>query len=186
MRKKRVLLGLIMVILAIVLSICMNISNAQDDDADNGDVPLNQTKTHQTTSRASEQMVYDIDKYNLKSDKDVVLLKKSGMQLLWEFVVHYLGPVLTTIVVEVLVSIIFKVGHYKTIIVVNLLSVIMLQLVRLTLSFNYLLSFIVGVGLMMLLEYLVYKIKFETLDKTVILLYTIIANLLSTVIIFVY
>ena len=185
MRKKIVLLGLIMVILAIVLSICMNISNAQDDD-ENGDVPLNQTKTHQTTSGASEQMVYDIDKYNLKSDKDVVLLKKSGMQLLWEFVVHYLGPVLTTIVVEVLVSIIFKVGHYKTIIVVNLLSIIMLQLVRLTLSFNYLLSFIVGVGLMMLLEYLVYKIKFETLDKTVILLYTIIANLLSTVIIFVY
>ncbi len=185
MRKKIVLLGLIMVILAIVLSIFMNISKAQDDD-DDGDVPLNQTKTHQTTSGASEQMVYDIDKYNLKSDKDVVLLKKSGMQLLWEFVVHYLGPVLTTIVVEVLVSIIFKVGHYKTIIVVNLLSVIMLQLVRLTLSFNYLLSFIIGVGLMMLLEYLVYKIKFETLDKTVILLYTIIANLLSTVIIFVY
>ena len=185
MRKKIVLLGLVMVILAIVLSIFMNISKAQDDD-DNGDVPLNQTKTHQTTSGASEQMVYDIDKYNLKSDKDVVLLKKSGMQLLWEFVVHYLGPVLTTIVVEVLVSIIFKVGHYKTIIVVNLLSVIMLQLVRLILSFNYLLSFIVGVGLMMLLEYLVYKIRFETVDKTVILLYTIIANLLSTVIIFVY
>lgn len=184
MRKKIVLLGLVMVILAIVLSIFMNISKAQDDD-DNGDVPLNQTKTHQTTTPPSD-MVYDIDKYNLKSDKDVVLLKKSGMQLLWEFVVHYLGPVLTTIVVEVLVSIIFKVGHYKTIIVVNLLSVIMLQLVRLILSFNYLLSFIVGVGLMMLLEYLVYKIKFETLDKTVILLYTIIANLLSTVIIFVY
>lgn len=184
MRKKIILLGLVMLVLTIVLSIFMNISKAQDEEDD--DVPLNQTKTHQTTSGASEQMVYDIDKYNLKSDKDVVLLKKSGMQLLWEFIVHYLGPVLTTIVVEVLVSIIFKVGHYKTITVVNLLSVVMLQLVRHILVFNYLLSFIVGVGLMMLLEYLIYKIKFEKVDKTVILLYTIIANLLSTVIIFVY
>ena len=76
MRKKIVLLGLVMVILAIVLSIFMNISKAQDDD-DNGDVPLNQTKTHQTTTPPSD-MVYDIDKYNLKSDKDVVLLKKSS------------------------------------------------------------------------------------------------------------
>lgn len=94
--------------------------------------------------------------------------------------------IIITCVIEVFVALIMNIKHTKQIILVNLLTQIGIQSLRLLNFSNYLLSFIIAELLVFFIEYLIYKKLFKDIEQKKIIIYTIIANLTTAMLTFYY
>ena len=94
---------------------------------------------------------------------------------------------LITILVEIIVAFIMKMKNTKVIIATNLVSNIILQLILILVPVvSYLLKFIFMEILVVLSEFLVYKKYMKNQPQNRILLYTLIANILTALLTFIF
>lgn len=102
-------------------------------------------------------------------------------------IISILIALFTTILVEITVAFIMKMKNTKIIIATNLVSNIILQLVLILLPVvPYLLKFIFMEILVVLFEFLIYKKYIKNQPQNKILLYTLIANILTAFFTFIF
>ena len=89
-----------------------------------------------------------------------------------------------TIIIEIGVAILFKIKRYVAIGITNLATNVALQTALLLLINHYFQVFIIGEILVVLIELLVYQLLFKDLRKKKILLYTLVANLITVIVSF--
>lgn len=96
-------------------------------------------------------------------------------------IINILSALIITIVVEVIIAYIFKIGNYKVIVLTNLITNLCFQALLILLSSNYLLAFIFGEIIVIASELIIYLLKMKNLNKQKILLYTLVANIITMV-----
>lgn len=96
-------------------------------------------------------------------------------------IINILSALIITIVVEVIIAYIFKIGNYKVIVPTNLITNLCFQALLILLSRNYLLAFIFGEIIVIASELIIYLLKMKNLNKQKILLYTLVANIITMV-----
>lgn len=96
-------------------------------------------------------------------------------------IINILSALIITIVVEVIIAYIFKIGNYKVIVLTNLVTNLCFQALLILLSSNYLLAFIFGEIIVIASELIIYLLKMKNLNKQKILLYTLVANIITMV-----
>lgn len=102
-------------------------------------------------------------------------------------IINILMALFTTILVEIIVAFIMKMKNTKIILVTNLVSNIILQLILILVPvFPYLLKFIFMEILVVLFEFLIYKKYMKNQPHNKILLYTLIANILTALLTFIF
>ncbi len=102
-------------------------------------------------------------------------------------IINILMDLFTTILVEIIVAFIMKMKNTKIILATNLVSNIILQLILiLVLVVPYLLKFIFMEILVVLFELLIYKKYMKNQPHNKILLYTLIANILTALLTFIF
>ena len=84
-----------------------------------------------------------------------------------------------TLVVEIIIAYLMRIKQIKIIIIVNLLTNIILQLLLCVTPFSYLTSFLVLELFVILSEYLLYRKYLNNINNKKILVYTIVANVIS-------
>lgn len=87
-----------------------------------------------------------------------------------------------TVCVELLIAVIFKIGNYKIVIITNIVTNLGLQLALIVLLKNYLLTFIVGEVLVIIIELLVYLLKFKNISKLKTIVYALSSNIVTVII----
>ena len=96
-------------------------------------------------------------------------------------IINILSALIITIVVEVIIAYIFKIGNYKVIVLTNLITNLCFQALLILLSSNYLLAFIFGEIIVIASELIIYLLKMKNLNKQKILLYTLVANIITMI-----
>ena len=95
-------------------------------------------------------------------------------------------PLIITIVVEIVIALIMKTKHIFEIFLSNMLTNITFQFYCQNLfSNNYIIFFIIGEICVTLVEYFIYKKIMKDVPNKKIVLYTIVANLITALITFV-
>lgn len=84
-----------------------------------------------------------------------------------------------TIIIELLIAMVMNIKHTKQIILVNLLTQILIQSLRLFNFTGFILSFIIAELLVFFIEYVIYKKIFKDIDNRTIIIYTFIANIVT-------
>ena len=102
-------------------------------------------------------------------------------------VVNIIMALVITIVIEIFIGLIMKMKNTKIIIATNLVSNIILQLILILVPVvSYLLKFIFMEILVVLFEFLIYKKFMKNQSHNKILLYTLIANVLTAFLTFIF
>ena len=96
-------------------------------------------------------------------------------------IINILSALIITVVVEVIIAYIFKIGNYKVIVLTNLITNLCFQALLILLSSNYLLAFIFGEIIVIASELIIYLLKMKNLNKQKILLYALVANMITMV-----
>ena len=89
---------------------------------------------------------------------------------------------IVTIGVELLIAYVFKIGHYKIISIANIITNIGLQLALVLLFNNFLITFIIGEVLVILVELAIYLLKFKDISKLKTIIYSLTANIVTILI----
>lgn len=101
--------------------------------------------------------------------------------------INTLIVLLITILVEVFIALIMKMKNIKTIIITNFITNIILQLVLIFVPLgSYILKFVIMEILVILFEFLIYKKFMKDQPQNKILIYTLIANILTGSITFIF
>ena len=90
-----------------------------------------------------------------------------------------------TITIELIIALIFKTNNYMTIAITNLISNVLLQILLLVFTSNYLLVFIIGEVLVFASELLVYLLRFKNISKSKTVAYTLVANITTLLLSFI-
>lgn len=131
---------------------------------------------------------YIQEKYGYNNSKNIVVFDcNTGIistHIGFNVLLEYLLAMITTVIIELLIAILFKLKKYfKTIIITNILTQIILHTITFIL-FTFVLhyNFIILLLLEFIIWYLEYRIYikyFENIEKTKIIKYVITANLIS-------
>ena len=106
---------------------------------------------------------------------------------IFDSIINILMVLFTTILVEIIVAFIMKMKNTKIILATNLVSNIILQLILILVPVvPYLLKFIFMEILVVLFEFLIYKKYMKNQPHNKILLYTLIANILTALLTFIF
>ena len=84
-----------------------------------------------------------------------------------------------TLITEIIIAYLMRIRQIKTIIFVNLLTNITLQLLLCVTPFSYLMSFLVLEFFIIILEYMLYRKYLNAINNKKIIIYTIVANVIS-------
>ena len=95
---------------------------------------------------------------------------------------NFIIALIITIVIELVIAVIFKICNYKLIFITNLVTNILLQTILIILNNNYITVFIVGEVIVIIGELFVYLSMLKNIDKKKIILYTLVANVLTILI----
>ena len=95
-------------------------------------------------------------------------------------------PLLLTIFIEIIIALIMKLKNIKLILLTNTLTNILLQLFLLYTPLSYLLTFAIMEILIIITEYLIYKKYIKDTSKSKIILYTLLANLVTIILTFIF
>lgn len=90
-----------------------------------------------------------------------------------------------TISIELIIALLFKTKNYTTIAITNLISNVLLQILLLVFTSNYLLVFIIGEVLVIGSELLVYLLRFKNISKSKTVIYTLVANITTLLLSFI-
>jgi len=95
-------------------------------------------------------------------------------------------PLILTIIVEIIIALFMKLKNVKVILFTNAVTNILLQLMLLYSPISYIVTFIIMEILIFITEYLIYKKYFIDTPKTKIICYTLLANLVTVMLTFVF
>ena len=95
-------------------------------------------------------------------------------------------PLLLTIIVEIIIALIMKFKNTKVIILTNAITNISLQFLLIYSPLSYILTFAILEILIFITEYLIYKKYFKDISKSKIISYTLLANLITVILTFVF
>ncbi|MBQ9833990.1 MAG: hypothetical protein IJO33_02225 [Bacilli bacterium] len=99
-------------------------------------------------------------------------------------IMNLIIALILTVGFELLIAYILKIKNYKIITVTNVITNLVLQILLVIFTNNYLLSFIVGELIIILTELIVYLCNLKNITKFKIILYTLTANAITIVITF--
>ena len=91
-----------------------------------------------------------------------------------------------TVLIELAIAFVFKTHHYKTIIITNICTNILLQINLFIFSriYNYLLVLLISEVLVFIIELITYFIEFKEFNRLKISIYTIVANAVTIILTF--
>ena len=92
-----------------------------------------------------------------------------------------IAVLVSTLVIELAIAYVFKIGNYKTIVFTNMITNLGLQILLILLVKNYLLTFIVGEAVVFISELIIYLFKFKDVSKSKTILYTLISNMVTLI-----
>lgn len=95
-------------------------------------------------------------------------------------------PLLITIIVEIIIALVMKFKNIKVIFLTNAITNILLQLLLIYSPLSYILTFAILEILIFITEYLIYKKYFKDISKSKIISYTLLANLITVILTFVF
>lgn len=95
-------------------------------------------------------------------------------------------PLLVTIIVEIIIALVMKLKNIKVILLTNVITNILLQLLLIYTPLSYILTFLILETLIFITEYLIYKKYFKDISKQKIISYTLLANLATVILTFVF
>lgn len=95
-------------------------------------------------------------------------------------------PLLITIIVEIIIALVMKFKNIKVIFLTNAITNILLQLLLIYSPLSYILTFAILEILIFITEYLIYKKYFKDISKLKIISYTLLANLITVILTFVF
>lgn len=95
-------------------------------------------------------------------------------------------PLLLTIIVEIIIALVMKFKNTKVIILTNAITNILLQFLLIYSPLSYILTFAILELLIFITEYLIYKKYFKDISKSKIISYTLLANLITVILTFVF
>lgn len=137
--------------------------------------------------RVSDIFVRKVLTYNIYLDVNTMssILDESTDQKISIDSMSLIKCMIFTIVVELLLAYIMKIHYPKTIIIVNIITQILLQFLLLRAFANYLTTFVILEIGVVGLEYLIYRKIFTRVTNKTLLIYTVLANLLTALLTFV-
>lgn len=95
-------------------------------------------------------------------------------------------PLLVTIIVEIIIALVMKFKNIKVILLTNAITNILLQLLLIYTPLSYILTFVILEILIFIAEYLTYKKYLNNISKQKIISYTLLANLATVILTFVF
>lgn len=98
---------------------------------------------------------------------------------------YILIPLILTIIIEIIIAFLMKIKNIKVIFVANLITNILLQILLINIPLSYILKFIILEILLFIAEYLIYTKFLKDISKSKILIYTLLANLITAILTFV-
>lgn len=120
---------------------------------------------------------------NITIDIDTMQVVKhpSSSRIIKTFTV----ALILTVFVEIIIALIMKIKDIKIIFIANLITNIILQVALIYIPLPYLITFIIMEILVILSEYLIYKKHFSDIAKSKVIYYTVIANIISSLLTFI-
>lgn len=111
---------------------------------------------------------------------EMTIQKSSSIKLI---IYNILKVEILTLIIEMFIALIMKLKHLKIIMLTNLSTNFILQILLMILPISYYITFGILEILVIILEYAIYKIFISDVSKKKIITYTITANLMSGIVI---
>ena len=132
--------------------------------------------------KVSDEIVRKVFNSEITIDyKTMEAVENNNSNFSMKTIVVFVLVLLLTLIIELLIGLAFKTGHYITIAIANLITNVCFQSLLL-LSSNYLLAFIIGEIVVVVAELIVYLIRFKDISKVKTIIYTLVANLATILI----
>ncbi|MGN1298677.1 MAG: hypothetical protein ACI4UE_01675 [Candidatus Scatovivens sp.] len=94
-------------------------------------------------------------------------------------------PLILTIIIEIIIALLMKFKNIKVIFIANVITNILLQILLINIPLTYISNFVILEILVFIAEYLIYTKFLKDIDKSKILSYTLLANLITAILTFV-
>ena len=121
-----------------------------------------------------------------KDFTSIIELDVRTMKIKQSYEVNYIDIFIClfiTVVIEILIALVMKIKHIKSIVIVNVITQILIQAFRIW-NFNFIWAFMIAEILVFIIEYFIYNKIFDDIKNKDILIYTLIANITTALLTF--